>query len=84
MLTRMIAASARTRTLRNAFCHWRGCARGALAERRHASALLRGVAAARMAVRLAPAVEFWRRWAVVVRAERDRVRFSHPPWQQIG
>jgi hypothetical protein len=73
MLTKMIAAGARTRTKRNALRHWHAHTRAVLAERGRATDLLHGVAEARLATRLAPALAFWRRWAVIVRAERHQV-----------
>ena len=74
MLVKVLAAKVRTRTLTNTLHHWRASVRAVAAERARAVALLRGVAAERLAALLRPALTFWRRWAVVKVAQRAQVR----------
>lgn len=80
MLTTIITADATLRWKRNALCNWRSSVCVALSERRRGVGKLRAVARELLAVRLQPAVVFWRRMTMVRRAERDGVRSSYHSW----
>jgi hypothetical protein len=74
MLGKILALSSAQRTQRAALRHWRADAGALAADRGSAVARLRRVHAERLAVKLRPALVFWRRMTVVLRAERAKVR----------